>query len=377
MPRMPKRILIVDYPGESRLPSGDGTPLSRLLSSHGMEPLRYIPTPGRGRLHRLRDFFGIGAEVAEFRRVLGAVHPDVVHVVGNAGGLAPSLAATARACGLRTVWSLRDYRVVCGSGNCRQPGGDVCEDCLHGRRRVMLRRCVGGSSLDSFVALLGMLYWDVRRLTECADVFVTPSAFMRSKLMEAGFASSKVTALHDPLEDAGEVADEREDYFCFTGDLTSESGVETAARAAVQAGVRLVIAGEGALLERLKQLSDREPTLTVIPDAGEEVSAKVIRRSKGAVIAGEGYLEGVRQLKRALCAGTPVIASAIADLPEMVSDGDGITFTPGNWEELSAVLRDFDKRHAFIPGDIARRAREKYSESEYYKNLTRIYGNAE
>lgn len=370
------RILIVSSRQES---GGDplGTLTKRVLTDCGHEARLFIAGASASDtgLAGLRQMFGLDDDVRRLRELIAMWRPEVVHVTDPRPGASSALAMTARECGVRTLWSISSFAPMCPSGDCRTPSGAVCEECIHGRRKVMVYRCVGGSTMASLIAMVRSMYWDVRRLSGCADVFVAPSGFMRSKMLESGFPSRSVSVVPWPCETPGETSGRRGDYFCFLADLTSENGAETAAKAAIAADVDMTVIGNGPLLRRLRELARRAPRLTVISDADNDTRRRILAEAKGCVVAAETYLCGADAVKESLCAGTPVIASAIADIPEMTSPADGITFNPGNAEELATILRDFDKRHAFNHRDIAAKARSKYSESAYYKNLMSLYGN--
>ena len=45
-------------------------------------------------------------------------------------------------------------------------------------------------------------------------------------------------------------------------------------------------------------------------------------------------------LMEAMAVGTPVIASRVAGIPELVKDGEtGLLFTPSDWEGLAAAMK--------------------------------------
>lgn len=342
----------------------------RLLQEGGHDVVRYMVTSSADAVSRLRGSFGLDGAPSQLRSRIAAERPDCVHIIGMSPAKAPAMAAVAAACGVRTLWSVSDYRPICPSGNCRTPRGGVCEECIHGKPQVMARRCIDGRTLPSFFALIDSLYWDVRRLSRTADTFITSSDFMRNKWLEAGFPAARVASLPLPIAPAAEVPSEPPaDYFCYVGPLTADSGVETLVRAALNVDAPLVVAGSGELEERLRHLAARSGMVRIL----DRADSSIIACAKAVVVPSESYLCGADSVKNALCAGTPVIAADIGELAEMVADDDGLRFAPANAEELAAIMRDFDKRHEFNRLHIKRRATEKYSENLYYKKLLQLY----
>lgn len=364
------RILLVDGHSEGIART------AAMLREHGHDVAGFCAgNPQPDSAAATKAIFGLDGAPSRLAEAIAEFRPACVHVLNMHSTSSPALGRTARSLGVRTIWSLHDYRPLCPAGECRTHDGEVCEECIHGSRRVVLKRCVDGRTLPSFMALLTSLYWDRARLEQCADIFLTPSAFMRSKLLEAGFPASRVEVLPPLCPDyADDVADSREDFFCFAGDLTPESGIETLALAALETGVELAVCGDGPMLERLHRIAERG--LRVSFHRADEAPA-VFARAKGAVVPSETYLCGSDSLALALCSGTPVVASAIGELTEAVNPLNGVCFNPGNREELEAILRDFDKRHAFKHLRIAEEAREIYSHTSFLRKLSDYYSDSE
>lgn len=365
------RILIIsDTEGSQGLWGEAVATTSRLLQAGGHDVSHCAVTHPTDVMGRLRGSFGLDGTPGQLRSRIAGECPDCVHLMGVAPMRAPAVAAAVAACGVRTLWSVSDYRPICPSGKCRTPRGGVCEECIHGKPQVMARRCVEGRTIPSFIALLDTLYWDVRRLSRVADTLITSSDFMRNKWLEAGFPAARVASLPLPQPEADEESlSSPGEYFCYIGPLTADSGVETLVRAALNAERPLVVAGRGELEARLRDLASRSPSIRIIP--GPEPG--LVAGARAVVVPSESYLCGAESVKTALCAGTPVITADIGELSEMVADDDGVRFTPANAEELAALMKDFDKRHEFNRLDIRRRARERYSENLYYKKLLQLY----
>lgn len=373
------RIIIVT--GEEENGTGLAGITRSVLREHGHEVELFVATSGghyaNSKVSKVRRMFGIDGDTDRLRRLINLRRPEVVHVIDRRPGASAALAMAAHDARVYTLLSLSDFSALCPAGACRTPSGLICEECVHKRRKIMVYNCIG-SPIDSLLATIGHFYWDAERLSKCADLFVASSSFMRSKLLEGGFPAKGVRVVTEPVEwEADEVcaSEERDDYFCFLSPLTPESGAETAAKGAMAAGVKMLFLADGPLRERLEQLAARDKNIVLVAESDARECRRLLRGAKGAVVSSETYLGGSRHIKESLCAGTPVIASAIADHPEMVTGAEGIVFTPGHVEELATILRDFDKRHAFLHDEIARRAQKKYSKSTYYKNLISLYGH--
>lgn len=364
------RIIIVDntsHPQNSHM--ADKT--STMLEAHGHQVYIYRLSNGSQQHNNIKTIFGLDGEPELFSKYLEKIRPDCVHIFNLFSAVSPALGRTAKRMGIRTICSLHDYKPLCPNGDCRTHSGYVCEDCLHGERHVITRRCVDGKTFPSFVALLSSLYWNIKRMEQCSDIFLVPTAFMRSKLLEAGFAASKIAIL--PIQTEGyqeTISEQRDNYFCFSGNLTAESGIETLLHATLQSKATLKICGDGPLKPRIEQLATRGNNITF---HRQTEMATLFSKAKGVIIPSETYLHGTQEIAFAHCCGTPVIASTLGELAESIDSSNGVTFSPGNIEELAAIMREFDKRHAFHYREIAQKARYKHAADRIYKNLTQHY----
>jgi glycosyltransferase involved in cell wall biosynthesis len=301
-----------------------------------------------------RDSSAIGARAAAAGLLAGGLRPDQVAAavrgsgarVVHAHNLHPTFGAralaAARAAGARVIWHLHNYRLVCAVGTCFTLGQD-CTRC-HGRdtRPGVRLNCRGGSRAESAAYGAGLALWQ-RRLTGAADAFIVPSAF----------ALERLRALGAPLDDRAHVVPSVQRAFAErspAGDgrfalvaarLTPEKGVADAIAACRQAGVPLVVAGDGPQAGELRALAagaDVRFTGLVTADALARLRAQAalaIVPSRYAEILPLAALE-------AAAAGLPVAAADAGGLREAVP-ADGL-YPPGDAaalaERISALWGD-------------------------------------
>lgn len=327
--------------------------------------------------------FGFGNIKESVQKVLDDFRPDVVHLHNVHSYLSPLIGEMAAARGIRVVWTLHDYKLLCPSYSCRRPDGNICEECIHSDFKVIRYRCMKGSRIQSLLADIEARYWNRKRLSDNTERFIAPSHFMRNKMLEGGFPHHKVSVLHnfiDPAkaEQLGENADrKREDYFCYVGRLSEEKGVETMLKSAASSGVTLKIAGAGPLLDELKSQYSRHQNIIFLGHLDAQGVIDLLSSAKGSIIPSECYENNPLSAIESLCSGTPVIGASIGGIPELIDSRSGILFTPGNIEELAGILRGFDKRHPFNHKEISLSAREKFSRRNHYDALIRIYNGEE
>lgn len=98
--------------------------------------------------------FGSTEVVRKFRELLDVFQPDVVHANNIHTHLSPIIMEIAKAKGIRTVWTVHDYKFLCPRYCCLH-NGEVCESCfMHdGRRRWQnLLHCIQCKCMKGSVA---------------------------------------------------------------------------------------------------------------------------------------------------------------------------------------------------------------------------------
>jgi len=178
------------------------------------------------------------------------------------------------------------------------------------------------------------------------------------------------------LPDIQKSTPDPQNYFLYLGRLSKEKGVETLIQASLKANVSLKIAGTGPQETFLKQkyASSKIEFLGVVN--GDE-KHHLFSEAKAAIFPSECQENFPISLMEAAVAGTPVIASNVGGLPEMITHGKtGLLFKPGNAADLAEKLLWVEKN----PEDAAKmgiqcaiNAKKKYSEKNNYEKLLSIY----
>jgi glycosyltransferase involved in cell wall biosynthesis len=318
-------------------------------------------TRSSAELSRRRAALGLlrgGLDPDEVARAVGLGGARVVH----AHNLQPSLGwralAAARAAGARVVLHLHQYRLVCAIGVCFTRGAD-CTRC-HGRDTLPSVRLNCRASRPEAAAYAASLALWQRRLVEQADVLIVPSAFARERLRELGapLPWERVHVLAPPVRalagstptegpssgggPAGEGAPaEAGSYALVVSRLAPEKGVDVAIDACREAGIALVIAGDGperAALEQRAATSERAEA-SPVRFAGRVDDEQLARLRAGASIAlvpSRAPETFGLAAAEAMAAGLPVAASRVGALPELV-DERGLV-TPGDPHALAGAI---------------------------------------
>ena len=273
-------------------------------------------------------------QVGEAVRRTGA---RVVHAHNVNPTLGWRALAAAREAGARVVLHLHNYRLVCAVGTCFTHGED-CTRC-HGRNTLpgVRLNCRGGSPAESAAYAASLALWQ-GRIAGQADRFLVPSAFALRRLRELGAPvddrASVLWSVQREFASASRAAEGR--HVLYAGRLSHEKGVADAVTACRDAGLPLVVAGDGPASDELRELAagaDVRFTGRVGPEALAE-----LRRDAAVAVVPSRYAEILPLAAlEAMAAGVPVVAARSGGLAELVPE-EGL-YPPGDVAALAARLR--------------------------------------
>lgn len=139
--------------------------LEQLLKAHGHEVAvfamdypenletqwsKYFPSEvkfklGTGMIEALMRPFGTREVQRKFNALLDDFHPDVVHLNNIHSQLSPVIAEMAHERGIKVVWTLHDYKLLCPRYDCLRNGETVCESCFADKHKVLEYKCMKNS----------------------------------------------------------------------------------------------------------------------------------------------------------------------------------------------------------------------------------------
>lgn len=308
--------------------------------------------------------------------------PDLAHIRSIYHHLSPSILWELKRNKVPVLYHLNDFKILCPTYNF-VAHGQACEACKSGRFfHAVSEGCYHGSRARAAVlAAEAYLHRWLRTYECCVDLFLAPSEFVREKLVEYGFPSSRIAVLpHLQAIPPDDQLKPDEGYVLYFGRLSAEKGVYELLRAMVRIPhVPLVIAGDGPDRERLESLA-HELNLTNVLFAGQVHGSELKQLIAGcsfSVFPSNTYETLGKSILESYAWGRPVIASDLGSRREFVDHGaTGLLYPPGNRDELAHCIAFlFDRRDlAEKMGGIARRhLRQNHDPVRHVDALFEIY----
>jgi len=318
-------------------------------------------------------------------RMLAEFTPDVAHAHNIYGRLTTSVLALLRQRGIPVMMTLHDYKLVCPSYKL-EVDGRVCEAC-GGKQfyRAVVRRCHKGSMAASAVyAAESYFNRFLGRYRKGVAVLISPSHFLKGKLVEFGWPETQIEVVRNCLDSSGfEPRYEPGEYFLYLGRLSREKGVDILldAFATLPDTARLVVAGTGPLEAELRGRVAGEGRVTFTGYLSGAALEASIRGARAVVVPSQWYENAPLSVLEAMAYGKPVIGARIGGIPEMVEEGrTGLLFEAGDVdalrEALDRLLTMSDAAVAEMGRAARRRVEEHYTAEEHYERLMAVYERA-
>ena len=227
-------------------------------------------------------------------------------------------------------------------------------------------------------------------LRRAAHVY-TPSAYLRDLVVDWGVAPERVTVLPNPTPEELPVTP-REDLrrrfgfqqptLVFAGRLTAQKSLETLLDAIAGCeDVHLVIAGDGDERATLEAGIDHRSLGDRVQLLGAQPRATVLElfAAADAAVLSSSWENFPHSVVEALAVGTPVIATAVGGVPEVVRDREnGLLVPGGDAPALASAIRRF-----LAEPELQRRLRagaapsvERYRPDELLAGLERTLEDA-
>lgn len=361
----------------------------RLLREMGndVEHLVFENCKIQSAIARMLTAFGLlynPRSAARLKRKLLDFKPDVIHVHNFFPVASPSIFFVARRFRIPVVLTLHNYRLIC-------PGATL----FHGHK--IYERSI--TSIFPLHAVFKGIYRNSRSQTagtalcfafhniagtwnKKVNHFIVLSEFARQKFRNSVLKAdvNKFSVKPNFADDCGYAPGNRKRFFLYAGRLSEEKGIDTVLNAAAHFHFQLIIIGDGPVRGRVLECARNNTNIKYLGFLAKASLIPYLRSCTALIVPSLCYEGSPMAVLEAFAAGTPVIASGIGSLKELIEDRvNGLLFNPGDKEDLisKAIMLESD---AALCERIGAHAREtylrKYTPAKNYNMLMEIYNKA-
>jgi glycosyltransferase involved in cell wall biosynthesis len=352
------------------------------FSKHNDEIRQYTPLQKIALMGKTTLNAGVQKELLE---VVKNRKPDVLHFHNTFPLISPAVYNVGKALNIPVVQTIHNYRFFCANGLFYRDNR-VCEECFGKRFPLpgILHACYRNSRLQTFpVAGMQAYHHQQKTWQKKVDAFIALTEFGKQKLLQARIPAEKVFVKPHFIDPDPGYSREPREYALFVGRLSEEKGVETLLKSwQFSAKIPLKIIGDGPLLEKLRH-DAAEMKIKEVDFLGrkplEEVN-RAIQKALFLIVPSECYETFGLVAAQAFACGTPVIASRLGAMGEIVEDGKtGLHFISGDVEDLAAKV-EWAWAHSGemtkMGGEARREYEKKYTAEINYEMLIEIYHSA-
>lgn len=314
------------------------------------------------------------------KMILSDFKPDVVHLNNFNYQITPSILLEIKKYKKRNkcvvLYTSHDYQMVCPNHRLFIPSKrENCTKCLDGSYFNCLKnKCINNSTLKSLLGTIESKYWHFRKIYCILDYVVCPSNFIKEKIDTKKYLSCKTVVIPNfiNIELSQKVTGLPQKYVLYFGRYSEEKGINELIEICKNTpSIDYVFVGDGELKSQIKDVKN-------IHDMGfknKKELAYIIQKASFSICCSKWFEIFGLTIGETIKLGTPVIASKIGGIPEVVHDGKtGILFDPNNYLKLEeAIKKLWEDSNALKKYKDNCKNNSLLSIEDYYKRILSLY----
>jgi len=319
-----------------------------------------------------------------FSSLLANFSPDVVHM-HNIIGLSLGLIHLSKKAGAKTVLTLHDHWGICYKNTLINHKGEICHnyaDC---------DKCMPFIQSEDDLEIPMKIrkdYFDLQ-LKE-VDMFISPSRYLAEVYIAAGFPPEKIEVIWNGIDVKRysvvkkKRAGTDKVRFTFIGHFGRHKGIHILLDALTHINkykFRVNLVGIGEELDRFKQHVTKmglQKSVVFWGRISNDKIKNIFRETDVLVLPSICPENHPGTITEAMSSRTPVIASNIGGIPEIVEDGTtGCLFEPGNARQLAQKMESFlvNRESIRILGENAFQKIEHNTFENHTEKILRVYSD--
>ena len=316
-------------------------------------------------------------------KILKSNNYHIVHVHNTHAKLSPSIYYACKNYGIPVILTLHNYRICCPKATLFRKN-NVCELCVkrHFPYHGIYYKCYHNSILHSIILSLSIAFHKkIGTYRQTINHYIALTNFSRNIFVKAGIPRKKISVKPNFIVSDSSFSKRNKKYFLFIGRITKEKGIKTLLRTwALNKDYPLKIVGDGDLKEYVKH-EIKQKSLKNVEYIGhissEDTIIKLLRNSYCLIVPSLWYEGFPMTIVESFNTGTPVIASNIGSLSEIVQHkNNGLLFMPDDAHDLSLKVKWAWNNENYInlySINARKEYEKKYTSQENFNQLMAIY----
>lgn len=308
--------------------------------------------------------------------ILETFQPDIVHLNNINFQLTPSIIDEIYAHHIPIIQTVHDLQMLCPNHLMFQ-GFKTCEKCKTGHYiECTKNKCIHDSLLKSIIGSLEGYLYHSRDTYSNVNYYICPSKFIENKLLDYDTCYKNKTTFLQNFIELPQIDSKlkKQDYILYFGRFYEEKGIRLLIEAIRRCPeIPFVFAGDGPLKELLNGI----PNVKYVGFKNGKELENLIQSAAISIYPSIWYENCPLSILESEALGTPVIASSLGGIPELIEDNktggiikdltidnlvNNITSTYQNKQLLKNMSQNcIKKRNDFI------------SIEKYCKELEKIY----
>lgn len=302
--------------------------------------------------------------------------PDIVHVHNFFPQITPSVFDACIENNVPVVITLHNFRLICPSAILMHKNKIYEKSLKYSAYSTIIDKIYKDSYLGTF-AVARMIEYHKRKNTWNlkVDQFIALTKFAKSKFLEAGFSSEKISIKPNFCNLSNSTLNQKREGVLFVGRLSEEKGIHVLLESWKKMKVKLKIIGDGPLLDKVKNCNNKY--IEYLGFMKQEDIFSEMKKSSFLVFPSTWYEGFPMVILESFANGLPVVASNLGSMGEIIKNNyNGLHFASGDsndlFKKVDSLIHDKNKCNQLSKNAI-NDYNEYYSDKKNYKLLLKIY----
>ena len=248
---------------------------------------------------------------------------DIIHVQNFFPLFSPSIFYAAKKAGVKIVMTVRNYRLICPNG-LMYVDGAICNACV-GKTipyPALIKKCYRN---DFYATTVTVAMLSIHNLMNTwrnrIDGIICISDFVKKQLISGGFKESQLYMKYNFVTSTIPASFTEGEYYIYVGRTSDQKGIPLLLKTFEQLQKRLLIIGEGPLNSLVEEYVQRNENIEFLGELSLDETYEKIAHAKALILPSQSNEPFGRTIIEAFAHGTPVIASALGGITELIQEG--------------------------------------------------------